>query len=131
MVDTSDLIQNPRDIFTTKKVACMLENDQFTNMITSSPTRNILAKIYDEKTLLRPDMIKERAVLKRPRCLLFRDPSVFQLLKSDLFLVGERTAGNLLMSSSFLFEGMFKKLFVNQKSIYEYNLVGFWVVGFG
>ena len=92
-------------------------------MILSSPTRNILSRIFYEKTQFRSDMEAEREILKKDRCLLFRDPKVLQLLKSDLYLCGERTGGNLLMSSSFLFEGMFKKLWVNKRAIFEYNLV--------
>ena len=116
-------VKDERDIFTTQKVACMLENEQLTNLIASSPTKNILWRIFNEKTRLRPDMIKEREIIERDRCLLFRDPKMIQLLRSDIFLVGETTAGNLLMSSSYLFEEMSNKLWVNQRSFYEYNLV--------
>ena len=34
-----------------------------------SPTKNIVARIYNEKTKLRPDMIEERAILGSDRCL--------------------------------------------------------------
>lgn len=83
MVDTSHLIKNERDIFTSKKMACVAQDDQLVTMILSSPTKNILSKVYYEKTKLRPNMVKERQFFKSGRCLLYRDMKlVYELVKT-------------------------------------------------
>lgn len=61
-------------------------DEQLSNMIISSPTKNILSKIY-EKTRLRPDMQAEREILGGDRCLLFGSNKILRLLKPDFFIV--------------------------------------------
>lgn len=123
MVDTSQLIKNERDIFTSKKVACILLNEQLHNLIVSSPTKNILWRIF-ERTRLRPDMTREREILGGERCLFTRSPDMFQLLRSDIFLVGERSAANLLFSAFYMAENLLNKLWFNENiKLYEYNKV--------
>ena len=93
------------------------------NLITSSPTKNILSRIFYEKTRLRPDMVEERAILGKDRCLITRDRLVMQLLDSEFYLFGERKLGTLLMGVPLFVEAMPKKLWLNERDIYEYNLV--------
>lgn len=65
----------------------------------------------------------ERAVLGRDRCLIERDRRMFSLLNSDFFIVGARTAGNMLLATPFLFEGVTSKMWLNEKPVVEFNLV--------
>ena len=101
----------------------MVENEQMMNLIISSPTKNILSSIFYEKTRLRPDMVEERAILGKDRCLFTRDRMVTQLLDSEFYLFGERKLGTMLMGIPFLVGAMPKKLWLNERDIYEYNLV--------
>lgn len=90
-------------------------------MIISSPTKNILSKIY-AKTRLGPNMKKEREILNEDRCLIGRSPKMFELLHSPILLVGERKAADTLLASAFLAESFLTKIWLNQRSkIYEYN----------
>ena len=41
----------------------------------------------------------------------------------DVFLVGPRTTGHILLVALKFFEGFFKKLWYNAKGLYEFNLV--------
>ena len=125
MVDTSQLIKDEHDIFSSRRVACILENDQLHNMIISSPTKNILSRIFQEKTRLGPDMTKERELFEGENCLISRDYKMTQLFSSEIFLVGERHTADLLMSTFEGFEGIFNKLWISE-TIYEYNLVAYY-----
>ena len=102
----------------------MLKDDQLHSMIVSSSTKNVLWRIFHEKTRLRPDMARERAILENDRCLLPSDyvkiTKIMQI--SDIFIVGERTIANILLPSLYMLEGIFKKLWIPEK-IYEYNQV--------
>ena len=124
VVDTSQLVKDEQDIISTSKVACMLKDDQLHSLIVSSRTKNVLRRIFHEKTRLRPDMARERAILENDRCLLPSDyvkiTKIIQI--SDVFLVGERTLANLLLTSLSMLEGLLKKLWIPEK-IYEYNNV--------
>lgn len=67
----------------------MLENGQMQNLAVGSPAKNILARIFYEKTRLRPDMLMEKAMLGSDRCLVSRDPAkLSKITKSDVYLVG-------------------------------------------
>ena len=123
VVDTSQLVKNEQDIFSTSKVACMLKQDQLHNMIGSSSTKNILSRILYEKTRLRPDMAKERELLKSDHCLAERSPKLLSLFSSDnFFFVGERNMFHIFLTAFSLVDGFFNKLWIAEK-IYEYNLV--------
>ena len=122
VVDTSSLIIDESDIFKSRKVGCMLKNDQLHNMILNSPNKNILSRIY-ERTRFRPDMLKEKTLLKSDRCLLTRDARMFQLLHSNVFFLSERKAAELFLAVYFLGEAFFKLLWLNERRIYEYNKV--------
>ena len=123
VVDTTHLIRNERDIFNSRKVACLLQDGQVYNLILSSPTKNILTKIFHEKTQLRPDMQRERAILQKSQCLLFRNPKVFQVLNSDVFFVAELTLAHLMLGMTSLLNKVFNSLWISEESIFEYNLV--------
>lgn len=124
VVDTSQLIKNENEILSTRKVACMGKNDQLVNMIISSPTKNIMWRIFHEKTRLRPDMVKEREILEDDRCLLARNlEKLEKILKSTrIYLIADRRMIDLVLASSFIFENNIKKLWISQQ-LYEYNKV--------
>ena len=124
VVDTSQLIKNENEILSTRKVACMGKNDQLVNMIISSPTKNIMWRIFHEKTRLRPDMVKEREILEDDRCLLARNlEKLEKILKSTrIYLIADRRMIDLVLASSFIFENNIKKLWISQP-LYEYNKV--------
>ena len=124
MVDTSQLIKDESDLFKTHRVACLVKSEQLANMISSSSVKNVLSKVYYEKTRLRPEMARERAILKSDFCLLSIDsPLIYDLLNSDFFLFGERKGGNYLLANSFMFEKLFNRVWLNEKPVFEYNLV--------
>ena len=125
VVDTSQLVKDEHDIFTTQRVACFVRNETLHTMVANSPARkNILSRIFDEKTRLRDDMAKERAMLKGDRCLPPRSPEMFDLMNSDVFLVGPGTSMDLLLiTSSFLFGRPFKSMWITEKKITEYPMV--------
>ena len=126
-MDTSELIVDSHDVFSTRKVACMMKKEPLSIMIASSTTRNILWKIYYEKTHLRSDMEKEKAFLGRDLCHLDIDPvHMMGILNSDVFFVGQRSTGEVLMSTSIPYAGDSKKLLLNEKPIFEFNLVSYY-----
>ena len=86
MIKSSQLVKDHHDIFSTRKVACFLENDTLHIMAVKSPVKSILSRIFHAKTRLRPDMVKERAMVKGDRCLTARSPEMFDLFNSDIFL---------------------------------------------
>lgn len=102
-------------------------------MILSSPTKNILTRIY-AKTWLKPNMKKERKILNEDRCLIKRSPEMIQLLHSPIVLVGERKAADALLASAFVVESFLNKIWLNQRrKIYEYNkgnTSGKWILAF-
>lgn len=119
MVDTSHLIKDKSDLFSTHLVACFI--GQLRNMITDSSPTNILTRVYHEKTLLRPGMVKEMEILKGNRCHLSGDPAMANLLESSFYLIGERSVATLLGSLPFLVEPFSKrKIWFLQNNIYEY-----------
>lgn len=129
MVDTSELVKDERDIFSTKRPACIAEGDQLHNMIINTPTnlpnKNILLRIFEKKTLLPPEMSNVREALESDYCLINRDfPKLFNLFFSPIFLVHPRTTGHYFLitfwSDNILTN---EKIWSNQKVIFEYNLV--------
>ena len=92
MVDTSQLIKDEHDLFSTKRVACLFKNEQMMNMIASSPNKNVLSRVLNQKTRLRPDMMKERELFEGDHCLL--TPSVklltlMEFVESKIYLLGK------------------------------------------
>lgn len=67
----------------------MLANEHLTTMALNSPTNNFLTRVYHQKTWLRDDMTKERALLNGSSCFISRDPKILPLFSSnDIFVVG-------------------------------------------
>lgn len=68
-------------------------------------------------------MVKEKAVVGGDRCLVIYDEKVLPLFSShSVYLLGERTANNVMMASFSAFEGLGKKiLWLTQLA--EYGLV--------
>ena len=93
-------------------------------MIVSSPNKNIVSKIFYDKTRLRPDMTGEREIMGDDRCLFRTSRSMFGFIKyhENVFVVGERYARNVLLSIP-LFEGA--KIFDAFNNIFEYPLANF------
>ena len=90
VVDTSQLIKDVHDVFSSRKIACFVAHNQLYDMILSSPTKNILWKIFNEKTGLREDMVEERKLLSGDRCLVSKNMiQIAAILKSadEFFLV--------------------------------------------
>ena len=102
----------------------MVETGQLTSLISQTPTKNLLWKVYDEKTRLRQDMLAERKLIGDDRCFFKRQRGLFDLIKyhENIFVVGPSNERNLLVSIP-LFEGanIFEAL-----KITEYRLVNFY-----
>ena len=116
MVDTSPLIKDERDVLSTKKLACLI-NDQLAYMAASAPPKSTLWRIFHEFSRLRPEMMKERAILGNDQCLLPKHPRVLDLFSGEIYLVNERWP---ILASMFMFESIFKKMWLSEK-IYEYS----------
>ena len=124
MVDTSQLISNERDIFRSSETACFCENDPLMNLIISSPNKNILSKIFWEKTWLNPSMKKERELLKEDRCIIRDFSKLPSLFRSPIYLIGELNSANVILASlASLLEGALKAIWLNEKNLYEYRHV--------
>lgn len=92
------------------------------NIAMSPHANNLLKKIFDTKTYLRADMIKEIKVLNKTRCLMTKDPSMLHLFKSDLFTVGSE----VFFDFTFIYQSqldIIKKYWLSEKIIQEYDLV--------
>lgn len=122
MVDTSQLIKDERDIFSTSKLACVFKGDQLAGMM-SSPTKNILSRIFNEKMRLRPEMVEERETLDDNFCLISRTQKVFQFFKFDFFILVPRITANIFVAMIDSFDGLLGKVWISEKAIYQYNLV--------
>ena len=110
------IVKDANDLLSGPKITCMLEKEPLTHMILTSPVRNTIWKIY-ENTRLKPGMDKEREIVQNPdRCLISEKSRLTKLMSSNVVFVGEKTSGNLLMSASFLFAGMFNKWWVTEKN---------------
>lgn len=101
--------------------------DQLTKLIASSPKKSVLSRIFYEKTRFRPDMTEERRIFNGSRCLVPKVSSptneIGKIFQSEIFFVGERTIGNLILASSFMFEGISKKLWISENNLYDYYKV--------
>ena len=105
-------------------VACVIANEQMSNMITSSPVKNLLSRVYYNKTLLRPDMLKERELFNGDHCWISKElQKMLPLLESDVFLLAERKIANLLLSIPIIVDQIPKRIWLNERSIFEYPLV--------
>ena len=124
VIDTSHLIKNVRDIFSSQKVACLLNNDQLHNMMVSSAPNSVLRRMY-ERTKLRTDMVRERQSLGSNRCLITRQPAMIDLFSSNIFILGERKMAALFATASSFIKGVFNRIWLNEKesSIFEFNQV--------
>lgn len=123
VVNTSQLIKDDQDLFSSQKVACFIEEEHLTSLIASAPSKNVLTRVFNEKTWLPPGMTKERHILKSDRCLMKRNPSIYSLFNSNFYLIGERSSANYVLAISFMFERLFKKLWINERAISEYPLM--------
>ena len=103
----------------------MLAAGQLASLIAVTPNKNVLWKLFYEKTRLREDMVKERQVLGSDHCWITGQSNMFQLLNSDVFALGERNLKNFLLSIPGAFTD--KDVFCNNK-IYEYTLSLFYTV---
>ena len=99
-------------------------NDQLKGMIASSPNqKSVLSRILREKTWLPPEMVEERSIAQGARCLLAKSPKMFSLLRSpNIFFVAEKNVANFLFSIPYLIKGVTKKMWLSEKSLWEYNL---------
>ena len=125
MVDTSELVIDEEDAFRSRRVACVLGTGQLASLIAATPNKNVLWRLYHEKTRLREDMESERQLLGKDNCWITDDPNMFQLLKADGFALGERNVKNFLISIPGTFVDV--GLFCNNR-IYEYALSLFYTV---
>lgn len=125
MVDTSQLVKDERDIFSSgsQKVACLFDNEELANLAASAPPKSLLARIYHEKTRLRADMLAEKEVLGRDRCLVRINSKASYLLQMDGYIVTERNQANLLLVAAFMIPGLIKRLWFHEANIYQYKRV--------
>ena len=113
MVDTSELIRDESNIFSSPLVARFLKHGQLHNMALNSPTnQNILSRIFEKKIQFRSDMKMERQLLGSSECLFPRDPDkIAKILASDgTFVTAERKMIDYILGASFLSEGLFQKV---------------------
>ena len=66
-------------------------------------------------------MIEEKEALKKDRCLLVVKFEMIKVLSTEVYLVGQKGVANLLLAS--LIEGIFHKLWLNQRHVYEFSQV--------
>lgn len=128
MVDTSSLIKNEQDIFNDPRVACFIEGEQEMNLAVQirSP-ENLLKRIFETKTQLRDDMVEEKRILKREKCILpLRDTSstdsMTGLALSDFYFVASRTYFDFMVVFFSQF-GMSRKAFLSNQAIASFDSV--------
>ena len=122
VIDTSDIIANKNNAFTTKRVNCFIEKETEIAMSLSAPKGSILNRLY-EKTILNKDMLEEKLILKSDRCLIKKDSSVIvRLARSHLFFTGSETASYFFLAFISQFDLPMKGWMLD-KDIYEYNTV--------
>lgn len=129
MVDTSPLIKDEPDVFSTSRLGCMAKGDQIMNLITSSPNR-FLSRIFKEKIQLRPYMVEEREFLGGNHCLVSRKiiPKFEKLFQFDLFFVGPRISANIFLTSIGWFKDIFEKLWLSERALMQYSLVFYYTL---
>lgn len=122
VVDTSDLMQTEQDLFNTRRVACFLDKEKEMNLATDLTNKNILTRIYNEKTKFRADQVKERKLCNNERCLFPRDLRTIDLIDSDLYSIGSKTLFNFFLAFFAQFNAN-KKMWKAPKPIQQYNSV--------
>ena len=127
VVNTSLLIKDMDDLLSTQKIACLMKAEPSTHMIASMPRNSVLFKVYNEKTRLGEDKIKEREVIKSDRCLLETDPRIFDRAYSifdlDAFILSERKISSIVLVNAYLFKAFFDKIWLNNRAFFEYAQV--------
>lgn len=99
-----------------------MENENEIKIAQTASKSSIMYRIYNEKTSLRKDMVKERMLIKKDRCVLEKDTRMFGLVGSDVLIIGSESLSYfafLLMAST----GWSIKTWLLQKDVYTYNLV--------
>lgn len=124
IVDTSELLTDKRDIFSSRHVACFFYDQQEMNMAKTSPANNLLTRIFRKKTYLRPDQVKEREVVQNDRCFVVAGEKNLELMNSDLFMVSSELHFSFFLG--FVSAVDFHKTFWVGKVIHEYNLVTYY-----
>lgn len=122
VIDTSKLIKTEEEIFKSDKVACFIDGEQEMNIAKSPNANNLLSKIYNKKTYLRSDMVKERKMLNKDRCLIKKDTSMFDLFQSDIFNIGSQVFFDFLLLYQSQLD-LIKKIWLSDQKIMEYDLV--------
>ena len=130
MTDTSQLVIDAGDIFRTNKVACILKYGQMYDLVVGSPNnRNLLWKIFHEKTKIRSDMKKENEIFPDGRCLVgLIGFKILEIISSKVFFVGDRRLADFFLSGTFFIEGSIKKIWISEK-LYEYPQVIYYAAG--
>lgn len=92
--------------------------------------KNLLSKIFYEKTHLGEHMLDERQLLQNDRCLLKRDPSLLKLMKSEhIFLVASQPLASFLLAFMSMFEKG-RSIWLSEQIVQEYNLVSWFFLFF-
>lgn len=101
VVDSSGVIKNTADIFTTNRTACYLENDIEHTLALTSPNNSLLTRIYHEKTKLTKPMAGLRNKRIKDRCIIEKSIDNADFHVDDAFgVVGEQMAYVLLRGLS-------------------------------
>ena len=124
VVDTTELVKDERDIFSSRHVACFFYDQQEMNMAKASPTNNLLTRIFRHKTYFRPDQVKEREIVQNDRCFVVAGEKNLELMNSDLFMVSSELHFSFFLG--FVSAVDFRKTFWVGKVIHEYNLVTYY-----
>ena len=93
-------------------------------MAESLVTKNVLKRIFLEKAFLRPDQVEERKIVGGNRCILqARNSKILYFLRSDFYLVTERSQFNLLLAHAEFFQDYITNVWIYGKNVHEYNRV--------
>lgn len=121
MVDTSQLVKDYGDIFSTSKVACFISGEETTNLAASAQRNSPLWRLYHERSLLRADMAEAREKLNGNRCIATKNPKILDLLKEDdFYVVVERSQGDMLMAASFMLQDLVNKIWISEKNMPDF-----------
>lgn len=124
VVDTSKLVKDEREVFSSRHVACFFYDQQEMNMAVTSPTDNLLTRIFKRKTYFRPDQVKEKQIVQNDRCLVVAGEKNLELMNSDLFMVSSELHFSFFLG--FISAVDFHQTFWIGKVIHEYNLVSYY-----
>ena len=122
VVDTSELIKNEEDIFSTNRVACFLKDEQEMKIAESSATNNLLTRIFRERTLFRTDQEKEKKILGTDRCILEINERIGWLTNSQIFLIASKLHLSYLVALTNGLE-LARNLWISSQTIHQFNLV--------